>query len=412
MRLAIWKKKKQDPNKKKKPVWREWLDAGLFAIVAATIIRTFLIEAYTIPSGSMEGTMLINDYLFVSKVSYGPRLPMTPIAIPLVHNTMPIFGGKSYTDAVQWGYHRLPGFGHVERNDVVVFNFPNNDTVMMDKQSFDYYGDVREYGRQAVWDRTEIITRPVDKKENYIKRCVGIPGDIIEVKDGIVFVNGKQGQMFPHQRMDYRIAVQPNFNFSADFADENHILFGGSATTGFIMNMENETVDLVKKLPGVISVSLAVDAKGNISNQVPGREVYPYKPNVLPWNADNYGPILIPKKGMTINLTPENILIYQRAIQVYEHNKFEVKGDQCFINDKAAPQYTFKMDYFWLMGDNRHNSLDSRFWGFVPEDHVVGKASFVWLSYGNSSDDGQPDAYSKKGIRWGRLMRGVGSLQD
>ncbi|KAA5536534.1 signal peptidase I [Taibaiella lutea] len=412
MRLAIWKKKKQDPNKKKKPVWREWLDAGLFAIIAATIIRTFLIEAYTIPSGSMEGTMLINDYLFVSKVSYGPRLPMTPIAIPLVHNTMPVFGGKSYTDAVQWGYHRLPGFGNVERNDVVVFNFPNNDTAMLIDPAADYYAAVRSAGREAVWNQTEIITRPVDKKENYIKRCVGISGDIIEVRDGVVFVNGKQGQLFPHQRMDYRIMAQPNFGISEDFAEENHILLkGGNANTGFVVEMENETVPLVKKLQGVINVSHFVEAKGAIDGPT-GMAVYPNNVNFFKWNEDNYGPIMIPKKGMTINLTPENIALYKRDIQVYEKNKFEERDGKVFINDAPATQYTFKMNYFWLMGDNRHNSADSRFWGFVPEDHVVGKASFVWLSYGNSSDEGQTDAYAKKGIRWGRLMRGVGSLEE
>jgi len=411
MRLAFWKKKKTDPNKKKKPVWREWLDAGLFAIVAATLIRTFLIEAYTIPSGSMEGTMLINDYLFVSKVSYGPRLPMTPIAIPLVHNTMPIFGGKSYTDAVQWKYRRLPGFGHVERNDVVVFNFPNNDTAMLIDPAADYYAAVRSAGRDAVLSQTGIITRPVDKKENYIKRCVGVSGDIIEVRDGVVFVNGKQGELFPHQRMDYRVMAQPGFAISDDFAAENHLLSkGGNATTGYVIEMENETVPLMRKLQGVLSVSHFVEPKGVIDGPT-GMAVYPNNVNFFKWNEDNYGPILIPKKGMTINLTPENIALYKRAIEVYEKNQFEEKGNQVFINGAAVTQYTFKMDYFWLMGDNRHNSADSRFWGFVPEDHVVGKASFVWLSYGNSSDEGQADAYTKKGIRWGRLMRGVGSLE-
>ena len=412
MRLAFWKKKKDDPNKKKKSVAREWLDAGLFAIVAATLIRTFFIEAYTIPSGSMEGTMLINDYLFVSKVSYGPRLPMTPVAIPLVHNTMPFFGGKSYTDAVQWNYHRLPGFGKVERNDVVVFNFPNNDTVMTDNPAGDYYGDVRLYGRAAVWNRTEIITRPVDKKENYIKRCVGISGDIIEVKDGVVFVNGKQGELFPHQRMDYRIKTQANFSFTQDFMDENHILFRGieQSTGCMVIGMENATVPLVTKVGGVVSVTPYVDPKGVVSSNIQ-ELVYPQAPTLLKWNKDNYGPILIPKKDMTIPLTPENIAIYQRAIQVYEKNKFEVKDGKCFINDKEAAQYTFKMNYFWLMGDNRHNSLDSRFWGFVQEDHVVGKASFVWLSYGGATQDEPNDPYAQKGIRWRRLLRGVGSLQ-
>jgi signal peptidase I len=397
----------------KKSTTREWIDAGLFAIIAATLIRTFLIEAYTIPSGSMEGTMLINDYLFVSKVSYGPRLPMTPIAIPLVHNTMPFFGGKSYIDGIQWDYHRLPGFGKVERNDVVVFNFPNNDTAMLDNPANDYYLDVRMSGREAVWNRTDIITRPVDKKENYIKRCVGISGDIIEVRDGIVFVNGKQGALFPHQRMDYRVMVKPGFAPLPNFIDDNHITYKGreEKTSALVMEMENETVPVFSKVEGVVSISPYVEVKGIVS-PYPQDLVYPQNPALLKWNKDNYGPIMIPKKGTTINLSPENIAIYRRDIQVYEKNKFEVKEGKCFINDKEATQYTFKMNYYWLMGDNRHNSLDSRFWGFVPEDHVVGKASFVWLSYGNKADDGQPDAYTKKGIRWGRLLRPVSTLEQ
>lgn len=406
MRLAFWKKKKENPDKKKKPVWREWIDAALFAIVAATIIRTFLIEAYTIPSGSMEGTMLVNDYLFVSKVAYGPRMPMTPLAVPLVHNTMPVFGGKSYTDAVQWKYRRLPGFGDVKRYDVVVFNFPNNDTAMVESPADDYYAAVRANGRDMVWNRMHIITRPVDKKENYIKRCVGIPGDKIEIIDGTVFVNGKKGEIFPHQRMDYLVQAQPGFFIAEDFAAEHHILVKRSNQSGFIYEMEYETIAQVSKLPGVVSVSPAVEQKGDVNGS--GSAVYPQDINLFKWNQDNYGPILIPKKGMSITLTPENIAVYRRAIQVYEQNKFEVKEGKCFIDGKEITQYTFKMDYYWLMGDNRHNSADSRFWGFVPEDHVVGKASFVWLSYSNNDPN---NAYGGGGIRWRRLLRGVGSLE-
>lgn len=412
MRLAFWKKKKeQDPNKKKKPVWREWLDAALFAIVAATLIRTFFIEAYTIPSGSMEGTMLVNDYLFVSKVAYGPRMPMTPLAVPLVHNTLPIFGGKSYSDAVQWKYRRLPGFGKVKRYDVVVFNFPNNDTAMADEPARDYYEDVRIKGREAVWARTEIITRPVDKKENYIKRCIGIPGDKIEIIDGIVYVNGQKGEIFPHQRIDYQLQITPQFRLDPDYQEENHILYRGvnNANGNVVLEMEYETMTAVSKLPGVTSIAPYVEPKGYINGS--GQGVYPQNPGLLPWNQDNFGPIVVPKKGMTIDLTPGNIAIYRRAIETYEKNKFAWKDGKCYINDQEAARYTFKMDYYWMMGDNRHNSADSRFWGFVPEDHVVGKASFVWLSYGSTPPDGQQDAYTKKGIRWGRLLRGVGTLQ-
>lgn len=408
MRLLFWKKKKDDQaNKKKKPVWREWLDAGLFAIVAATIIRTFLIEAYTIPSGSMEGTMLVNDYLFVSKVAYGPRMPITPLSVPLVHNTMPLVGGKSYSDAVLWKYRRLPGLGKVKRYDVVVFNFPNNDTAMAEDPANDYYAAVRAHGRSAVWNNYKIITRPIDKKENYIKRCVGIPGDKIELKDGQLFVNGTEGETFPRQRLDYWIEAQPGFFLSTDFATEHHIQIKRNMAGGYVYEMEHGTIPVVSKLPGVISVKPAVEPWGEV-NGPSGASVFPQDMEHFHWNQDNYGPIWIPKKGMSIELTPANVSLYKRAIEVYERNQFQEANGQYLINGKPATHYTFGMDYYWMMGDNRHNSADSRFWGFVPEDHIVGKASFVWMSYGNNDPN---DAYSEGGIRWRRLFRGVGSLQ-
>lgn len=403
MRLAFWKKKKDDPKKKKKPVWREWLDAALFAIIAATLIRTFLIEAYTIPSGSMEGTMLINDYLFVSKTAYGPRLPMTPLAIPLVHNTMPLIGGKSYTEAVKWGYHRLPGFGHVKRYDVVVFNFPNNDTVMLERPADDYYQAVRAYGRAQVWANYTITTRPVDKKENYIKRCVGIPGDQVEMRSGYLYVNGQKAPIFPHQRTEYVIKSNNNTTLSPDFIEQNNVLANehnpSSPWRTVAWDMEEVAAQQVRKMPGVISVLPYTDGKGN-PGIYPANWVYPQDTALFKWNVDDYGPILIPKKGMTISLTPENIALYQRVISVYEKNDFSVQNGKCLINGRPAGQYTFKMNYYWMQGDNRHQSLDSRYWGFVPEDHVVGKASFVWLSYG------------KHGIRWNRLLRSVTHLQQ
>jgi signal peptidase I len=222
MRLAFWKKGPQK-EKKKKSVIREWVDAAVFAIIAATIIRTFFLEAYTIPSESMEGSMLVNDYLFVSKMSYGPRIPMTPLAIPLVHNTMPITGGKSYTEAIKWDYHRLPGFGNVERNDVVVFNFPAGDTVALEiQQEKDYYSLVRAYGRETINNQFTILSRPVDKKENFIKRCIGVPGDKIEIRDGIVFVNDKPGQQFSHVQSTYIVKTNGQL-ISFDFLEENEI---------------------------------------------------------------------------------------------------------------------------------------------------------------------------------------------
>lgn len=403
MRLAFWKKKEEDKKKKKKkPVWREWLDAAVFAVIAATLIRTFIIEAYTIPSGSMEGTMLVNDYLFVSKLAYGPRMPMTPLSVPLVNNTLPIVGGKSYSEAIQWGYHRLPGFGEVKRYDVVVFNFPNNDTVMLERPAEDYYQAVRAMGRARVWSTYSITTRPIDKEENYIKRCVGVPGDTIQLKHTNLYVNGKKAVIYPHQRMEYVIQSNNNFTPSMDFMSEHNII-PTNQYDGFshqvVFEMEKQTADRIRKVSGVTSVAPFESRGPGEITRMPGQWVYPQDTALFHWNVDNYGPLVVPKKGMTIALTPQNIALYKRCIRTYEKNEFEEKNGQYFINGKPASQYTFKMDYYWMMGDNRHESADSRYFGFVPEDHIVGKASFVWLSYG------------KDGIRWGRILRSITHLE-
>jgi len=393
MRLAFWKKDKTKGDGKKKPVWREWLDAGIFAIVAATIIRTFFIEAYTIPTPSMEGSMLVNDFLFVSKMAYGPRIPMTPVAVPLVHNTF--LGGKSYSESVQWKYHRLPGFGHVERNDVVVFNFPNGDTVIAEMPDRDYYEICRqEGGREVVQSKYTIITRPVDKKENYIKRCIGLPGDKIEIVDGIVSVNDQPAVLFPHSKMDYIVATKAP-GLSSDFLEDNGITIKDAGSNIYQLNIPNDALDAVKTNPAVASIHLAMLPKGATADWA-----FPQDPANFHWNRDNYGPLVIPKKGSTITLTPQNIALYRRIISRYEDNKLEEKDGKFFINGKETTTYTFKMDYYWMMGDNRHDSADSRYWGFVPEDHVVGKASFVWLSYEGSLFH----------LRWSRLFHSVKSL--
>lgn len=403
MRLAFWKKR-TEPKKKKK-AWREWLDAAIFALIAATIIRTFFFEAYTIPTESMEGSLLVNDYMFVSKLTYGARMPMTPLAVPLVHNTMPIFGGKSYSDAVQWKYKRLPGFRKIERNDIVVFNFPNNDTTIDDPElrAFDYYGIVRERGRAAIWNNYKVITHPVDRRENYIKRCVGIPGDIIEIKDGVLFVNNQPAEVFPHQRTDYLVKTEKPIQFSEDFIKENNeidILL--RSDSGMIVNMEHQAAEKVKKISGVTDVRMINRLPKGVVGKG-GSLVFPHDPTHFPWNEDNYGPITIPAKGTTVTLTPENYALYDRIIRVYEGNEVSFDGTHFNINGQQTNQYTFKMDYYWMMGDNRHRSLDSRFWGFVPEDHIVGTPAFIWLSY---SKKGLFD-----GIRWGRLFRGPKALE-
>ncbi len=402
MRLAFWKKKDSEKPKKKKAVWREWLDAAVFAIIAATIIRTFFVEAYTIPTGSMEGSLLINDYLFVSKMAYGPRVPMTPVAVPLVHNTMPITGSESYSKSVQWDYHRWWGFGDVERNDVVVFNFPHGDTVIKGQPERDYYSACRVEGRDRVLSGNEIIVRPVDKTDNYIKRCVAVPGDVVSIKEGKLWIGNAPAQDYPHMKTSYIIQMPPGAGLSEEFLLENDVNLDANANDiislnragQYVAHLQKSQIAAFKAIQGIY-IEPMIDKAGEADPSV-----FPFDPLHYKWNKDNYGPLTIPKKGATVQLNDSTIAIYRRVIGVYEGNKLEERNGQIFINGTLANSYTFKMNYYWMMGDNRHNSLDSRFWGFVPENHVVGKAWFVWLSYG------------KDGMRWSRLLHGIHSLED
>lgn len=400
MRLAFWKKKVDTTPKKKKSFIREWVDAAVFAIVAASIIRIFLVEAYTIPTGSMEGSLLVNDYLFVSKVSYGARTPMTPLAVPLVHNTLPFFNCKSYTELVQWGYHRLPGLGHIERNDVVVFNFPAGDTVALEvQQDQDYYALLRNYNndREFVKNNFTVLSRPVDKKENYIKRCVGIPGDTIEVRGGYLYIGNKLSVQYPHSKMTYTIATNGQVSLD-EFIEEqdmnpDEVNYDPNSKM-YLANLANDQVAAIKKMKGVLAVAPFVLAKNDTRDNA-----YPNDTANFKWNRDFYGPLVVPKAGQQVALTLQNIALYQRIIANYEHNDLAIKDGKIFINGKESTSYTFQMNYYWMMGDNRHNSADSRYFGFVPDDHIVGKAWFVWLSFGN------------KGIRWNRLFRSISHLE-
>ena len=403
--MASWNKNESDTNikktpiKSKKSVWREWIDAGVFAIVAATLIRILFFEAYTIPTGSMEGTMLINDYLFVSKMAYGPRIPITPLAIPLVHNTLPIIGGKSYSESVKWGYHRLPGFGSVERNDVVVFNYPGGDTVMAEQPEADYYQYSRVYGRDNINSRFKIITRPVDKKENYIKRCIALPGDVLEIKNARVYINGAPNVLFPHSKLNYLVRT----NGIRPTTEENLEMVQSINSGLYLYNLANDQVNLLRKAPNVVSVDLLINHPAGVSSPDPGEWVFPDDTTNFKWNRDNFGPLTIPRAGTTVQITPQNIALYRRIIRNYENNTLDEVNGKFIINGKEATSYTFKMDYYWMMGDNRHNSLDSRYWGFVPQDHIVGKAWFVWLSYGEGG--------LLKDMRWSRLFHGIHSLE-
>jgi signal peptidase I len=370
-----------------KPVSREWIDAGVFAIVAATIIRSFVFEAYVIPTGSMEKTLRINDFLFVNKVAYGPRIPQTPLAFPFVHNFLPFSQtAPSYLKWIQIDYKRLPGYTPIKRNDVVVFNFPAGDTIINEigyGSAVPYYDVLREVykgNREALMSQHEILVHPMDKTDNYIKRCVAIAGETIAIKDGLLYVNGTASQPYKDAQTDYIVKTNGK-GFTEDYLkdelnlwlkDDDNLEFSKISDSLYTFFMRAEDAEKVKKLPFVTS----------IVRQPLKMSTYPYD-TFHNWNTDNFGPLWIPKKGASITLQPSNIELYKRAIENYEGNKFEIVNDKYIINGKETTTYTFKYDYYWMMGDNRHRSQDSRYWGFVPETHVVGKASFIWFSWEN-----------------------------
>ena len=408
-------------KKHRKTTAREWIDAGVFAVVAATLIRTFIFEAYTIPTGSMEKTLLVNDFLFVSKFSYGPRIPNTPLAIPFVHHTLPVIKAKSYSELIHIPYTRWFA-SPVKRNDVVVFNFPAGDTLTKEYDSQDPYYDILqrtqnaltdqlrgqykneeqlnnaayEAARQQVWETYTIATRPVDKRENYIKRCVGIPGDTIEIKEGELYVNGQPAFIPPNSATDYKVTTVNRLLSAEELRESGFVMkevnaesmeggdFIGSGNT-YIINLTPEEVAKLKKMQGISEVTKLIDSTND-------SRIFPREPSIAKWTTDRFGPLWIPKKGATIDLNARNMAFYRRAIQVYENNQLEERDGKIFINGKEATTYTFKMNYYWMMGDNRHRSQDSRFWGFVPEDHIVGEAGMIWMSW-------------EGGVRWNRIFK-------
>src|SRR3984957_13770633 len=390
-------------RKHKKGTAREWVDAGVFAIVAATLIRTFVFEAYTIPTGSMEKTLLVNDFLFVSKFSYGPRIPNTPLSIPFVHNTLPVTNSNSYVEWLSIPYTRwFPS--PINRGDVVVFNFPDGDTVinLPEYQSQrPYYEVCRELGRgnmdsgrQIVLgnpDQYPIVLRPVDKEENYIKRCVAIAGDTLQIKNQVLYIDGKAQPFPPESETNYTVDTkgQPldegvmKEEYDVDINNTDEVRTTGTPNQ---YDMLLTWAAHQKMLSSGLAKSIVPDIDSDLS-------VYPYV-NTYTWSRDNYGPLWIPAKGATLTLTPQNYLLYERAIRVYEGNDFEMKDGKFYLNCQPVTQYTFKMNYYWMMGDNRHGSQDSRYWGFVPEDHVVGEAWMIWMSW-------------DKGVRWSRLFQKI-----
>lgn len=376
----------------------EWVNAIIFATVVATLVHIFIFQMYVIPTSSMEKSLLVGDYLYVSKVAYGPQMPNTPLSFPFVHHTMPFSQTKkSFSEAIKWPYHRLKGLKPIRRNDVVVFNFPAGDTVLLENQAVTYYDVLRgfeesfgkEEGRKRLNEKYTVISRPVDKRENYIKRCVAIPGDSLEVRDGQVYVNGEAQEPIPGVQTSY--IVQTSAPFTQYALDNLGITEYNGNGSAYYMSLTDEAAEKIRGLSNVISIRRYI--------YTPSTDVYPQWSGAR-WSQDNYGPIWIPRKGATVRLTAENLPLYRRIIEAYEGHRLEERDGRIFIDGSEATEYTFAMDYYWMMGDNRHNSADSRFWGYVPEDHIVGKASFVWLSL---------DANKRfpSNIRWERLFRKV-----
>ena len=420
-----------------------WVDALVFALVAVYFINQFFFQNYVIPSSSLEKSLLTGDYLFVSKVSYGPRIPQTPLTMPLTQHTMPLVNVKSYIEWPHWDYRRVKGLGNVELNDIVVFNYPAGDTICSEpeygaqdfyqmaysfgyqiweqertdsfninnlnrQQQYDLFKDIYAKGRRYIENNPntfgKISSRPTDRRENYVKRCVGLPGQTLQIKNRIIYLDGKPNKEPDQVQYTYKLEFQhgvSTFDLMERYDDLLKKLnisqedLASMNTLGVIPLTRNAVQELKKHKEIVKSITLNTDAEVG--------DLYPLNV-VTGWTRDNYGPVWIPKKGATIDLNMDNIAVYERPIKVYEGNELEVKNGQIYINGKLAKQYTFKMDYYWMMGDNRHNSADSRYWGFVPEDHIVGKPIFVWWS----SD---PDRHGFNGIRWSRIGKIVDNIK-
>jgi signal peptidase I len=380
---SFWKKR-NGPNSK----FIEWLDALIFAVIAVTIINIFLFQNYKIPTGSMEKTMLIGDHLYVSKVAYGPRVPMTPLAFPFTQNTLPVTGGESYLKWIERPYKRLAGFNQIKRDEIVVFNFPAGDTVVTGHSNVSYYSIVRdsmmtlkyidringrpvrtdqEYysdARNRVWNSFDIVVRPIDRRDNYIKRCVAVPGDTLQIINRQVYVNGKAQENYPGLQHSYYIYVNEGQTISDQVFERMGIYDADRYVNTIHAFLTQEEVEQIRKFPAVKEIN------PNYNYDVYSVDFYP-NDTTFKWTLNDFGPLYIPEKGQTIKLTRENVILYGKIIDYYEDNDFRVDGDQVYVNSEPVTEYTFKMDYYWMMGDNRHSSLDSRFWGFVPEDHIV-----------------------------------------
>lgn len=357
----------------------EWISSIVFAVVAATIIHTYIMQPYTIPTSSLEKSLLVGDFLFVSKFHYGARAPMTTVALPMVHDTIPFIKTPSYLKKPSLPYFRIPGFQKIKRNDIVVFNWPT-DTV--------------RYFR----DRSGLhFEKPIDKKSNYVKRCVGVPGDSLEIREGHVYINGELSQMPDRTKIQFFYTVDTNGQQLSErtIRERYHVREGFTSDGKYVLNLSDEDAQKIKSNLLVKSITKYNEPKGTFDESVfPHDEQYP-------WSRDNFGPIYIPEAGKTVDLNIATLPFYQRIIEEYENNELNVEGDKIFINGQEVNSYTFQQDYYWMMGDNRHNSEDARYWGYVPFDHVVGKPVFIWFSW-----DSEANGIQNK-IRWERLFTTV-----
>jgi signal peptidase I len=404
-------RKLEQKNPFKKSPTREWVEAVIFAVFAAAFIRMFLIEAYVIPTSSMEGSLLVGDFLFVSKAHYGIRTPQTIAMIPLLHNRVPAIGGESYLEKPKLPYYRLPAIEKIDRNDPVVFNYPEGDSVYI----FPYRTwSVHDLKRGAIPQqetrliqsgRVPLVTRPIDKKDHYIKRCIAIPGDSLEIIDRQVYINGEPAQN--PRKIQYVYQVQSpsainTRNFTKWGISEEDVLQvqQGEGNSGMVMAvvLNQDQIDQLQAMDPGIQIEVVEYGQATQDRAA----LFPHDSRHYDgWTVDNFGPIYIPKAGETVSLSPSTIAPYRRVIEVYEGNDLDERNGKIFINGEEVTEYTFEMDYYWMMGDNRHNSEDSRVWGYVPENHVVGKPLFIWFSTREGS--------ISKGINWKRIFKSASS---